>query len=305
MGGREFLLRNGKTFLSPRPAIADERHPRTAIGLKADGGVVLATVDGRRSGYSIGVTNAELATMLAGQGAIDAINLDGGGSTAMAVRQPGDLGVSIVNRPSDGSERVLPNALVVYSSAPTGPLAYLYMKPGSTSMYTGGTANFTLKGQDAAYNGIPVSPSQATWTVEGAGGTVDPNGRFTAGAPGSGAITAIVNGVSATSCLTVLTDTSPPNASPPSVRLLVGKQLGSPSRRTSAGMRPRTSASASPATSLRATPVARAGPRSRRAVRSTGPPRGRSSATASTGSPSARRTRPATSAVTRAGPRSA
>ena len=64
----------------------------------------------------------------------------------MAVRQPGDLGVSIVNRPSDGSERVLPNALVVYSSAPTGPLAYLYMTPGSAQMYTGGIRELHAEG---------------------------------------------------------------------------------------------------------------------------------------------------------------
>jgi hypothetical protein len=227
IGGREFLLRGGSTFLSPRPAIADERHPRTAIGIRADGGVVLATVDGRRSGYSLGVTNAELATVLASQGATDAINLDGGGSTAMAVRQPGDLGVSIVNRPSDGGERVLPNALVVYSAAPTGPLAYLHLRSSTSSIYTNGTVDFTLKGQDAAYNGVVVTPSQAAWSITGAGGTFDANGRFSATTPGSGTVTATLNGVTATAQVSVLADSSPPSAEPPNVRLLVGQQLGS------------------------------------------------------------------------------
>lgn len=226
LGGREFLLRAGNTFLSPRPAIADQRHPRTAVGITADGSVILATVDGRDNGYSVGVTNAELAALLADRGATDAINLDGGGSTALAVRQPGDIGVTIANRPSDGSERSLPNALVVYSAHPTGPLAYLYVRPGTSSIYTGGTVDFTLNGQDAAYNGIVVPASQAAWSVTGAGGTFDSNGRFTAGAPGTGTVTATVNGVQATSRVNVLADLTPPDASAPTVRFLVGQQLG-------------------------------------------------------------------------------
>ena len=108
IGGREFLLRNGSTFISPHPSIADQHHPRTAIGITGAGDVILATVDGRDTGYSTGVTDAELAAILAERGAVNAINLDGGGSTAMAVRQPGDSLVSIVNRPSDGGERVGP-----------------------------------------------------------------------------------------------------------------------------------------------------------------------------------------------------
>ena len=57
--------------------------------------LLLATVDGRQPGWSAGVTLAEAARLMRALGARDALNLDGGGSTAMTVR--GEL----VNRPSD------------------------------------------------------------------------------------------------------------------------------------------------------------------------------------------------------------
>ncbi|MCU1346688.1 MAG: hypothetical protein JWL70_2954 [Acidimicrobiia bacterium] len=89
-----------------------ERAPRTAIGWLADGQELLVTVDGRQDGYSIGMTPRELSDFMLSLGAVSAANLDGGGSTAMAVR-----GV-LVNRPSDAAgERAVGTALVV---VPTG-----------------------------------------------------------------------------------------------------------------------------------------------------------------------------------------
>lgn len=61
------------------------RAPRTAIGRTADDVVLLVTVDGRQPGYSSGMTIAELADVLVSLGAVDALSLDGGGSTQMAV----------------------------------------------------------------------------------------------------------------------------------------------------------------------------------------------------------------------------
>ena len=84
------------------------RHPRTLAGVRADGRLLLVTVDGRRPGWSAGVTLNEAARMMRSLGARDALNLDGGGSTAMAVRG------RTVNRPSDPTgERPVSDALVV------------------------------------------------------------------------------------------------------------------------------------------------------------------------------------------------
>ena len=71
------------------------------------GRYILLVADGRQGYYSSGLTLQELAATMQKLGAVDAMNLDGGGSTALAVRG------KIVNRPSDGIERRVANALLV------------------------------------------------------------------------------------------------------------------------------------------------------------------------------------------------
>jgi Phosphodiester glycosidase len=84
------------------------RQPRTMAGVRRDGSLLLVTVDGRRPGWSAGVTLREGARVMRSLGARDALNLDGGGSTAMAVRG------RTANLPSDpGGERPVSDALLV------------------------------------------------------------------------------------------------------------------------------------------------------------------------------------------------
>ena len=93
-----------------------QRAPRTAIAQRPNGDLLLVVVDGRRTGYSIGMTLRELADYLVDLGAIDAANLDGGGSSAMAVR-----GV-LVSRPSDpGGERAVGSGLVIVPHGTPAP----------------------------------------------------------------------------------------------------------------------------------------------------------------------------------------
>jgi len=89
------------------------RHPRTAVGIAAGGRrLLLVTVDGRQPPYSDGMTLAELAAVFRSLGATAAINLDGGGSTAMVVRR--GVGYALANRPSDpAGERPVGNAVAV------------------------------------------------------------------------------------------------------------------------------------------------------------------------------------------------
>ncbi len=90
------------------------RHPRTAVGITRSAmRLYLVTVDGRQPGYSEGMTLLELAELMFDLGSRDALNLDGGGSTAMAVSQ-GPNRTRILNRPSDSAgERAVSNALAV------------------------------------------------------------------------------------------------------------------------------------------------------------------------------------------------
>ncbi|MDX2017501.1 MAG: phosphodiester glycosidase family protein [Planctomycetota bacterium] len=87
----------------------NRRHPRTAAGVSRDGRtLVLLVVDGRQPAWSVGMTLPELAELAIEQGAWDAINLDGGGSSAFVYSD----GVrSISNRPSDGRFRPVANHL--------------------------------------------------------------------------------------------------------------------------------------------------------------------------------------------------
>jgi len=73
-------------------------------------------VDGRQSGYSTGVDLDELGELMVSRGVVQALSLDGGSSTTMAVRLPGDQDVSVVNRPSAGQEVAVTNSLVVFSA---------------------------------------------------------------------------------------------------------------------------------------------------------------------------------------------
>ena len=112
IGGGDVILRDGE----PTDHITDEeieiyRNPRTAMGITEEGNILLITVDGRRSNYSSGVKMTELADAMKALGCTDAINLDGGGSSTM-VRFIG--GTEVKNKPSDGVERKVPNALMLY-----------------------------------------------------------------------------------------------------------------------------------------------------------------------------------------------
>lgn len=105
------LLANGKVSINGVEekfdnSIINGRHPRTAVAMTFDGDLLLIVVDGRKKD-SPGMKLDELAEYLRRLGCISAINLDGGGSTAMY------LNGKIVNRPSDGTERRISNGILV------------------------------------------------------------------------------------------------------------------------------------------------------------------------------------------------
>ena len=97
VSGNALVLQGGE----PVPSRDEARHPRSAVGLSADGRtLLLVAVDGRQE-HSRGATLEELGRLLKDFGATDALNLDGGGSTAMAARDPVTGVIAVLNRPSD------------------------------------------------------------------------------------------------------------------------------------------------------------------------------------------------------------
>ena len=95
VGGYPVLVEEGTpVYLSARDGFTRSRHPRTIAGRTADGTILLVTVDGRQPCCSIGMTLPEAADLMIALGAVEAVNLDGGGSTTFVAH-----GV-MVNHPS-------------------------------------------------------------------------------------------------------------------------------------------------------------------------------------------------------------
>jgi hypothetical protein len=104
IGGFPMLLENGQ-FVACTTSCGSQ--PRTGVGVRADGKILLVVVDGRQPRWSVGPTAAEFARIMQDLGAVTALNLDGGGSSTMVVE--GEL----VNRPSDGRERSISSAILI------------------------------------------------------------------------------------------------------------------------------------------------------------------------------------------------
>ena len=120
IGGSPQLLQNGKShYPANNPdSFTQKRHARTIVGITPSGEMLLVTADAR--GASSGLTLAEATQLLAGLGAVDALNLDGGSSTTFVGAG------SVRNAPSGGGERGVASALaVVPASAPPDPVTAL------------------------------------------------------------------------------------------------------------------------------------------------------------------------------------
>lgn len=126
-----------------------QRQPRTAVGVTSDGTMLLVVVDGRQPGYSVGMTLRELSSFMLSLGARNAMNLDGGGSSAMWVNG------LVVNQPSDGSERVIADALVVLPGADPGEVALgtAPALPAQRATAASRTAGWSLESNDPAGTG--------------------------------------------------------------------------------------------------------------------------------------------------------
>lgn len=94
-----------------------DREPRTAVGLDGRGRLILVVAEGRRPGRSEGQTLGELADLMLDLGCVDALNLDGGGSSILVIRVPG-RGCRVLTAPMDGFgpfrvRRPVPNGLAL------------------------------------------------------------------------------------------------------------------------------------------------------------------------------------------------
>ncbi len=162
--------------------------PRTAIGIRGDGSILLYTADGRQSGYAIGLTLQEVAVRLKELGCVDAGALDGGASTVMACQLPGEESCDVRNAPSLGRLRETPQFLLL--TAPdeeAGQLETLAVTSEEKVMLPGSSCMLYAGGCDGS--GAPVALRDIQWSCDS--GSIDGSGLFTAAeAPCDAGITA-------------------------------------------------------------------------------------------------------------------
>lgn len=181
ISGGPRILRAGRVSVErekegQRTGFDSERHPRTAIGYTEDKRYLIMTVvDGRNPEYSRGVNLYELAELMKELGCYEAINLDGGGSSTMVIRN------EVVNRPSDASgPRPVSNGFLIVSTAPDGRLKEISVSPQEVLLATGCSLNFNVLGTDEYYNSVRID-KPVKWSVSRRMGKIDrKTGTFTA-----------------------------------------------------------------------------------------------------------------------------
>ena len=191
IGGDEILVRDGvpQTFEGDYASL---KYSRTALGIKADGTIVTYTTHGISVPTSCGETYNDLAKILAAQGCVIALNIDGGGSSTSISMREGTNTLAVRNSPSDGTPRTVSSAFLFASTVkPSGVFDHASLTPNN-EYYTPSTADaattvqFEASGVDSVGSTAPLPESGLTWALSKDSaemGTIDAStGLFTAAA---------------------------------------------------------------------------------------------------------------------------
>lgn len=191
VGGQSKIVDYGKRSYMPQN-IAGKR-ARTAVGYTQDRKTMfLVAVEGNKK--SRGMTQEELADFMIGLGCWQALNLDGGGSTAMVARPLAEDQLALMNTPQEGVERLVPDGLGIFNTAPKGALGGLKLK-GANTVLINTYSSYSAKGYDEHFHPYQVNPGEIVWSISPElgnfqGSVLNP----TTG--GVGTITATVQGIS-------------------------------------------------------------------------------------------------------------
>ena len=145
------------------------RQPRTTLGITKDKRtLILLVVDGRT--HSIGATHNEIGELLKKYGAYNAMNLDGGGSTTMAVQKPFESDMKVVNTLSDGSQRRVINALGIFNESPVGKMDKVLIKTETQKLLKGVPVKIEYYGVDTYLNKLNLAERRFRVTTNDPGG---------------------------------------------------------------------------------------------------------------------------------------
>lgn len=166
--------------MTPRLGAYDQSdQPRTAIGIKADGSVVLYVNDGRLSPESSGISWEETAQMMISLGCVVAGNLDGGGSSTLISKHEGEADFTCRNLPCDSGERKVSSALmVVRNTHPDGVFHHASVMPVNEVYRPGAVVGFSASGVDAAGAPAPLPEGGVFELEDPSYGTISRNGTF-------------------------------------------------------------------------------------------------------------------------------
>ncbi|WP_243296582.1 phosphodiester glycosidase family protein [Bacillus litorisediminis] len=204
IGGNPTLVKDGEV----QPVDDSVTAPRTAIGFSADGKeMYLVVVDGRQAS-SRGMTLREMGELMKEFGSYQALNLDGGGSSTLVARTPGEDQVEIKNNPSDGTERAVPNGIGIFTEKGNGILSGLNVHTQSTlehsdRVFPGLTRVFAAAGYDDAFGSVRTE--EVSWqTLPSDVGKFDQDGTFHAAKSGTALVEVQAKNIKGTTPITVL-----------------------------------------------------------------------------------------------------
>ena len=162
IGALYSLVENGEVV----SGLAAGANPRTAVGQRPDGTLIFYTIDGRKTGHSIGATLTQVGKRLVELGCETAVCLDGGGSTTLAVTRPGDMTASTVNRPPEGGARGVTNQIfLVADSRASGRLSHFHVEPAGYYVMAGAEMPVEVAAVDT--NFIPMEQRYDIWASDG------------------------------------------------------------------------------------------------------------------------------------------
>ncbi len=169
VGGSEVIVRDGEICTAKSANYKNNRASRTAVGITADGQVVIMVLDGRQEPFSAGGSLEEVAQIMLDAGCVTALNLDGGGSSTFVSKAEGSDDLSVVNRPSDGFQRSVSSSLVVVSTAAVSKeFSYASISSEYDYMTVMASMEMTAIGVSASGHSAQI-PANAIWQTSNEG----------------------------------------------------------------------------------------------------------------------------------------
>ena len=196
IGGGPMILHDGVWFDDPHGTAGAPTQtliPASAVASSPDGRIFLIEVDGRQSTLSIGVTRTQLVAIMQALGATEGMALDGGGSSTLVSREPGDADATLRNSPSDGSARPVADGIFIFSDTPQGPPARVFVTPDTVRVVAGAHVPLRVAVTDAGGHPRPISGLRIAVAPANLGTIA--NGTFTAARDGVGSLHVTADGL--------------------------------------------------------------------------------------------------------------